>query len=118
LIAKIGFAFAAAEAGIQNFTPIITDLILGKTTDWNLLVGGQFSQVPQQSASEIHTILLENHDIGKQTYLIASVCLFSRFGAPSYSAALGTVSDAQYQGMLIRAADRARRFDKTHARRR
>jgi hypothetical protein len=116
LIAKIGFAFAAAEVGVENFTPMITDLILGKTTDWNRLVGGQFSQVPRQSSSEIHTMLLENHDIGQQTYLIASVCLFSRFGAPSYSAALGTVSDEQYQGMLVREANRAPKFGKAHGR--
>jgi len=117
LIAKIGHAFAAAEVGIENFDPIATDFILGKTGDWDYLVGGGASIVPISTANELHSVLLENRDVGNITYLTANVRLFSRFGAPSYNVALGRVSDEQYQRMLVRAEVRARKFSKGPSRR-
>jgi hypothetical protein len=111
-VAKIGFAFAAAESGIESFTPVITDLILGKSANWHRFVGSGLTTVPLNSRNELHSILVENYDIRGVTYHMATVTLFSRFGAPSYSVALGTVSDEQYQRMLARVEDRARRFGK------
>jgi hypothetical protein len=118
LIAKIGFSFAVAESGIDSFTPVITDLTLGKTTDWNQYVGAGLARVPLNSTTELHSIMVENYDARGITYHVATVTLFSRFEAPSYSVVLGTVCDEQFQRMLARTADRARRFDKTPGRRR
>jgi hypothetical protein len=62
LIAKIGFSFAVAESGIDSFTPVITDLTLGKTTDWNQYVGAGLARVPLNSTTELHSIMVENYD--------------------------------------------------------
>lgn len=103
LLAKIGHAYAAAECGIDNFKPYLTDLIRGISPNYPaFFVGCKLAETPPQgkippAGKERHEIELESaylqRHVGapleRSNYLIVRIRLFSELGAPVYYVVAG-----------------------------
>lgn len=64
------------------------DLILGRTPDWDILVGG-IASVENTPKEMSHSVLFESVDIGEERYLIAELRLFAYEGTPIYRVVVG-----------------------------
>jgi hypothetical protein len=102
LIAKIGHAYATAVLGVDGFSPLLPDLIIGRTLNWSHYVGAYGRNIPiTTSDQEIHVMALDPVTVDGDIYLACMVRLFSRFGAPAYACAVGRLNSSQ----LERVAD-------------
>jgi hypothetical protein len=72
--------------GPGSFTPLVLDLILGKTADINWLVGTDEEFATKDA---LHDIALGKRVVEGKTYVIADIQLFCRYGAPRYHVVVG-----------------------------
>lgn len=87
MLAKIGHSAAAAHFGIDDFTPMAVDLALGRSADFNHLVGISPLDWPIPPAEEaLHDI---RFDTGQSPVIIAEIRLFASLGAPRYHVVVG-----------------------------
>jgi hypothetical protein len=89
MLAKLAHAFAAADAGLNTFTPILPDFILGKSTvavDW--LIGCATGDTPPKE-DVLHRVSLDIVQQNSSRFLVAKIRLFAKFGAPEYYVAVG-----------------------------
>jgi len=89
LLAKIGYAFAAAELGQDGFTPLVRELILGEMATMDLLVGGLRDRL--QPKDDFHDLWLSSYQTKQATYLIANVQLFASLQGPIYRVVVGNL---------------------------
>lgn len=90
MLAKIGHSYAIAELGLNGFSPMLPDLILGKSTDLPYLVGGDASSSPlTEFEQELHSVYLQNCISNGVIYILASIRLFSFLGMPRYHVVVG-----------------------------
>jgi hypothetical protein len=92
MICKIALGYTISEVGIENFTPIVNPLILGKTNGYRSVVSS--SQHPDPSGEE--PIRLEprfehhiNHVVLTNDMICVRVDLLSNIRAPSYYVRVG-----------------------------
>lgn len=84
MVAKIAHSFAAAELGVDSFTPFLTELILrGMDKPW-FLVGGHPN--PGDAGDGLHELTLEMTDNG---IFAVNVRLFAKFDPPAYKVIVG-----------------------------
>ena len=90
LLAKISHSFACAAIGIDNFQPVLPDLIIKK--DWkslDLYVGGTRQENPQ--TNNLHELDLRKIDVLGVEHWMADLRLFSNLGMPTYHIIVGPV---------------------------
>jgi hypothetical protein len=89
LVAKIGHGLASAALGPNDFKPLATDLILGRSDDLTRIVGGLREVAPPTDT--LHWLRLRDHLClpARKRYVVAHVRLFACFGAPTYLVAVG-----------------------------
>lgn len=89
LLAKIGYAFAAAVLGSESLNPKIADIILGRSNTPTHFVGGGYMQgrlfVNDCVQTEYcHRLSTQECTIGNIVYTLAIVHLFGQVGLPRY----------------------------------
>lgn len=90
MIAKIAHSFVVAERGLESFTPLLPDLILGRSNTACHWIGGPPVPLPPADPKGGHKVELIHIDTPKGIrYVGANVRLFAQFGAPEYAAVVG-----------------------------
>jgi len=92
MLAKIAHSFAVAKYGQESFSPLLRDLILGRSRAAPFLIGSDMSGAhPDQQPNVLHDISRSDvrRDDG-QTFLGVSIRLFAFFGMPRYHVIVGT----------------------------
>lgn len=100
MLAKIAYSFAVAEFGYSSFRPLILPIILGKSTNYGHLIGGDPKSPPP--TSHLHEVSWEWLIVHQQVYIIVKVRLFAQVGAPQYHVVVGTtglISPKQRQAL-------------------
>lgn len=98
MLAKIGHAFAVADQGLDKFTPLLSDMIVGNYDTPNYLVGGN-GHTETPATSMVHQLHLEvgwvdgvdYSSIGPTDiqFLIVHIRLFAFLGSPQYHVVVG-----------------------------
>lgn len=90
MLAKIAHAFAAADAGLDTFQPLLPDFILGKSdANPNFLIGCFVQNLPAEVGA-LHRMHLETAQLGDgRRFLVANMRLFAQYGAPQYHVVVG-----------------------------
>jgi hypothetical protein len=93
LLAKIAYSYVVAEYGLDGFTPFVIDLILGKSDEYFLYVGGSLD-IPQPVPNGGHHFSISILGCPKKRgWLIVEVRLFSgSTGLPKYHVVVGEIS--------------------------
>lgn len=97
MIAKTAHAHATALLGTGAFKPLLSDLILGKTTDWIKFVGGEIHpdradwRLLRPTPEHLNTFIIFDwfREFDGRCFFVAAVRLFSNLGAPTYFAVVG-----------------------------
>lgn len=92
LLAKIAYCRAVAEYGIDGFTPLGLDIILGRSEDYFLTVGGSLEVQPAVPGGDhlldLRLLFLSPH----LAHLIVDVRLFSQIASPAYQVVVGEIN--------------------------
>lgn len=92
LLAKIAYCRAVAEYGIDGFTPLALDVILGQSDDCFLTVGGSLESQPAVPGGDHVLDLSLLFRSPKRAYLIVDVRIFSQIVSPAYRVVTGEVN--------------------------
>lgn len=89
LLAKIAHAAAFQDGNWPNlFEPLLPDLILGKTKEYDALVGG-IDRTDNEPEDAGFPLFFESVDVDNQRYLVAQLRLFANQGSPIYRVVVG-----------------------------
>lgn len=92
MLAKIAHADAAARIGLDNFEPLLLDLILTESVDPVKLIG-TFAQVDPPAGTELNfQITGVEYSLDGVRYLGSKLRLFSNLGAPTYLIVVGVLN--------------------------
>jgi hypothetical protein len=87
MLAKISHSFAVARLGLEGFTPLLLDHILGAgESPWHFVGGGNDDPPPSLA---LHEIGHQECDTNGKRYLMVRVRLFAGLGAPDYLVVTG-----------------------------
>jgi hypothetical protein len=108
LLAKIGYAFAAAEILPENFDSLVTEFIDLKTAPSNIdnldirdyFVGGDTSV--HRAAPWLHQLGLGLYPFGRRMFIVATIRLFAFLGTPVFYVAVGTVPPSKSSVVIER----------------
>jgi hypothetical protein len=85
MLAKIGYAFAAAVLGRESLLPLVADIILEKTDVCPYLIGGgTLGRAVDTTALCLHRLELVEAVVRDQRFTLATICLFVPLGLPTY----------------------------------
>ena len=101
LLAKIAYSYAAAEYGIEGFTPFITDIILGYSVDYFHLIGGSWYPQPAIPHGDHITDIRITFKTERLALLWVEVRLFSEVSTPAYHVVVGEIDFNDPQHLLI-----------------
>lgn len=91
LLAKIAFSYAVAEYGLAAFTPLVADIIRGRSDDYFYSVGGELdikAAIPGGDHVTDIKIIFRNP---RRALLIVDVRLFSQIRTPAYHVVVGEI---------------------------
>ena len=91
LLAKIAFAYAVAEYGLDGFTPTIQSVILGHSDDCFAVVGGTLDVRAAIPGGDHITNLLLRFRSPTRAFLVVELRLFSQMTTPEYHVVVGEV---------------------------
>ncbi len=92
LLAKIGYCHAVSEYGLEGFTPLVLDIILGHSDDYFYTVGGSLDLSPAIPGGD-HVLNLEIlFRSPTMAVLIIEVRLFSQITTPVYKVVVGEIN--------------------------
>jgi hypothetical protein len=91
MLAKIAHSYAVANLGLNAFTPLLPDLILGKSAVAPWLVGGDTSGSVPATQQDLHSVYLQNCMTAGVEYTLVAVRLFGFVGMPRYHVVVGKV---------------------------
>jgi hypothetical protein len=89
LLAKIAHSHLAGEIGIDNFEPLLTDLILGKEPASLHLIGGTSEDHPK--GPPFNKLTLAEMPIAGVLHAMIGIRLFGTYGAPEYFVIAGKI---------------------------
>ncbi len=92
LLAKIAYCRAVAEYGIDGFTPLALDVILGQSDDYFLTVGRSLESQPAVPGGDHVLDLSLLFRSPRTAHLIVDVRLFSQIVSPAYRVVAGEVN--------------------------
>jgi hypothetical protein len=92
MLAKIGHAHAVAKLGIDTFSPLLPDLILGTSEHARWLVGADPNAVALPAEPTIHELWLEHVEVDAGRFLLAGIRLFSYAQMPKYHVVVGELA--------------------------
>lgn len=88
MLAKIAHGVAVAELGAASFTPLLNDIILGRSNFLGHYVGSPWFGKVRRNSNTLHRIYLEV----RNGWLVAFVQLFAKYHAPCYCVVVGKPS--------------------------
>ncbi len=89
MLAKIAYADAIARIGLNNFKPLVIDLILREDIDPSTLVG-TFAKIENPVGDQFkYHFTLHEYTVEGVRYLVSKIRLFSNLGAPTYLVVVG-----------------------------
>ncbi|MBI4018375.1 MAG: hypothetical protein HY368_02095 [Candidatus Aenigmarchaeota archaeon] len=91
LLAKIAHGYITAELGIRTFTPLNLDLILGRTDDYTLTVGGNWDIPPPVPGGDHITKIHMLFASPVLARVIVDIRLFSATETPLYHVVAGEI---------------------------
>jgi hypothetical protein len=101
LLAKIAFSYAVAEYGLGGFTPLVVDIILGRSDDYFYTVGGSLDiQDAIPGGDHITDIKIFCRSL-KRALLFVEVRLFSQIRTPTYHVVVGEIDFDNLQHVAI-----------------
>jgi hypothetical protein len=95
LLAKMAHSRAAAEYGLDGFTPLTVDVILGRSDDCFNVVGGTLDAQPAVPGGDHVLDLAVNFHAPNRAHLIVNVRLFSQMVSPLYCVVVGDIDFAR-----------------------
>lgn len=90
-LAKIAHSFACAEIGMNNFTPLVREAILGQHVRPSLFVGSFQHELPAEEGMLHRQQMVDIEHCGVN-YKGVRLRLFANFGAPEYVVIVGATS--------------------------
>lgn len=89
MLGKIGLGLAVARLGLDGYVPLVRSLII-EGLDTHGLVGGYAgtNRSPQKTSS-LHTLSLITNGGASGSLILAEICLFAEFSAPTNYVAIG-----------------------------
>lgn len=103
-IAKIAHCFAIATIGTQGYRPLLTDIILGKSSHLSHLVGGVHDE-NNANASDL-SVFLES--VQEVNYLTVHVQLLGTGRLPVYQAVVGEIINIDILARKVKSIEGAR----------
>ena len=91
LIAKIGHGYGTAELGFGTFTPLTTDLILGRSDDYYFYVGGSWDIDAAIPGGNHITNISFRFTSSHTAWAVVDIRLFSAVETPSYHVVVGEI---------------------------
>lgn len=91
LMAKIAYSYSVAEYGLGAFTPLVVDIIRGRSDDYFHTVGGALEIQPAIPGGDHVTNIGILFRSAKQALLIVEVRLFSQIRTPNYHVVVGEI---------------------------
>ncbi len=88
LLAKIAHGFLVCELGIDNFQPLVTELVLGKTDEYWPWVGGTVDWLIPEPTEDLIQVHSYHHKSG---YVVVRIRIFPNLGAPTYHVVAGKI---------------------------
>jgi hypothetical protein len=101
LLAKIAFSYAVAEYGLTGFTPLVIDIILGRSDDYFQVIGGSFDIQKAIPGGDHITNIYMTFRSPKRALLIVEVRLFSQIRTPAYHVVVGEVDLENPQHVVV-----------------
>jgi len=92
MLAKIAYSRAVAEYGLDGFTPLALDAILGRSDDYFLTVGGSLESQPAVPGGDHILDLSLLFRSSRLAHLIIDVRLFSQIVSPAYRIVVGEIN--------------------------
>jgi hypothetical protein len=89
MLAKVAHSYAVAELGLGSFSPLLPDLILGKSSSAPFLVGGDASGPSTAAEPDLHNVYLQDCLTDGVPYILAAIRLFAFAGMPRYHVVVG-----------------------------
>ena len=89
MLAKIAHSYAVANLGLSAFSPLLPDLILGRSAAAPWLVGGDASAPPLETERSLHDVYLQHCLTSDVEYVLVAVRLFAFVGMPRYHVVVG-----------------------------
>lgn len=87
-LAKIAYSYAVAKLGDGAFSPLVLDLVLGKTNHFRHWIGGDL-EIPPANEDEIHKIDVSVQTVDDRKFVVVRIRLFSFLGTPVYDVVVG-----------------------------
>ena len=107
MLAKIAHSYAVANLGLSAFSPMLPDLILGRSAAAPWLVGGDASGPPPETELSLHHVYLQHCLTSGVEYVLVAVRLFAFVGMPRYHVVVGA-ANTRSGGLTAHAPDGAR----------
>ena len=97
MLAKIGHSYAVSQVGLEAFTPLCLDIILGRDTNYSYVIGGSLDLKDEPDSTSDHFLALGLIDQPHSPkLLVACIRLFQQMrGAPHYHVVVGRVQNVQ-----------------------
>jgi len=106
MLAKIAHSYAVANLGLSAFSPMLPDLILGRSAAAPWLVGGDASRPPPETDPSLHHVYLQRCLTSGVEYVLVAVRLFAFVGMPRYHVVVGAAK-TRPGGLTAHAPDGA-----------
>lgn len=90
-LAKIGYSYAVANLGVEGFTALAPDFILGKDKNRSYLVGGD-PEIPPPIPDAGHILQLALAGDENQVFVIVEIRLFASCPTPQYHVVVGEIA--------------------------
>jgi hypothetical protein len=92
MLAKIAYSYTVGNKGYGTFSPLVLDLILGKTETANYWVGGDLELPPVHDQPVLHDVQGRRCTVdGGRTYLVVTIQLFAFLRSPLYHVVIAEV---------------------------
>lgn len=94
MLAKIAHSYAVARLGIENFKPLLTDIIKGKVQNLAVLIGTETKH--QDAGAHMHDLFLYSlrmKEASDSLYVAADVRLFADHNLPKYRVVVGILNE-------------------------
>lgn len=94
MLAKVAHSYAVARLGIENFRPLLTDIIKGKVQNLAVLIGTETKH--HDAGAHMHTLFLYSLRMKEDSgslYVAAEVRLFADHNLPKYIVVVGVLDE-------------------------
>lgn len=89
MLGKIGLGLAVSRLGLDGYVPLVRSLIIEGTDSLGLVGGYAGTSRIRPQTSSLHTLSLITNGGPRGSLILAEICLFAEFSAPTNYVAIG-----------------------------